>query len=249
MNVKTIDIEQTIIDIEKAELIAGDENLDRAVREDALVRFVQRNASDLIELLDELKDFRNKSETGTPLGGLEKTHRVIIEGFSDQSAEAALSAALDKTAPFFAETHDVAITVQQLIELPGGGHRATLEIRVTPIAEHQTLHVKGRDIELKRDKQKKFKTQQKKEVDDLHRLIFDHFSALTDPKVNGAIPASFFIDINDAKLMHYMLEKQFLKAEQAQKLAKEELTSAPEEASLEIGGRKVLVRFNAQEPA
>ena len=47
------DIEPIIIDIEKAELIANDSNLDRAIREDALVRFVQRNAADLVALLDE----------------------------------------------------------------------------------------------------------------------------------------------------------------------------------------------------
>ncbi len=142
---------------------------------------------------------------------------MIVEGFSDENAETAFSAALDKASRYFSEDHDISITVQQLLELPNGGHRATLEVHITPLSLRNTEHIKGADVELKRDHEKSFHDSREKEKDALQHLIFDHFSSTTNAETLKHLPASVLIDINDVKLMHYMLEKQFLKAEHSWK--------------------------------
>ncbi len=231
MKNKYNDIETLIIDIERAQTISADSTLDRDVREDALVQFVARSATPLIELLDELKSLRAAAD-GSPLGGgANKTHRVIVEGFSDESAESAFSAALDKASHYFSEDHDISITVQQLLELPNGGHRATLEVHITPLSLRNTAHIKGADIELKRDHNKAFRDERIKENETLQHLIYDHFSSISNANTIGHLPPSLLINVDDAKLMHYMLEKQFLKAEASWHNA-------------EKSHHKILVRFN-----
>lgn len=230
---KHADIETVVIDIERAQAVSEDADLDRHVREDALVQFVKRSAAPLISLLDELKNLREQMESGSggDLGG--KTHRVIVEGFSDKSAEAAFSEALDKAAHYFSEDRDIAITVQQLVELADGGHRATLEVHITPVTQHHHAHLKSADVELKRDHDKAFHDMKAKEDDALHHLIFDHFSAINTAEFVANAPPSLLINVNDAKILHYMLEKQFLKAERAWDNVKD---SAPKP-------HKILVRF------
>lgn len=207
------DIESLILDIARADLTAQDETLDRAVREDFLVQFVRRTSAPLIALLDELKGLRERIAEGGASGGVEKTHRVILEGYSEKDASEALSAALDKAAKYFSDDHDIAITVEQLIELPNGGHRATIEVHITPMSLHDKAHIKGVDIELKRDHDHAYRDSRNKEAERLEHLVFDHFSKITKAKTEGHLPPTLLIDVNDAKLMHYLLEKQFLKAE------------------------------------
>jgi hypothetical protein len=241
MERKNSDIETLIIDIERAELIASDASVDRNVREDALVQFIKRAAMPLLDLLGELKGRREEgSETS---GGFKKTHRVILEGFSDKSANEAFSNALDKAAHYFAEDHDVSITVEQLIELPQGGHRATLEVHITPVTLHDAAHLKNADIELKRDHNKAFNDVRHKEEDNLHHLIFDHFtSSMGNTKTAGRLPPTLLINVNDAKLMHFMLEKQFLKAEMAWKNVEKTHPDTPNAEN----SRKILVRVNRE---
>ena len=81
------------------------------------------------------------------------------------------SAALDKATHYFSEDHDISITVQQLLELPNGGHRATLEVHITPLSLRNTAHIKGADIELKRDHNKAFLDERIKENETLHILF------------------------------------------------------------------------------
>ncbi len=220
MENRNSDIESIILDIERADLVANDKNLDRDIREDALVQFAKRTTSPLLDLLDELKILRNMASHGS-IEGFKKSHRVILEGYSENDATEALSSALDKAAKYFSEDHDVSINVQQLIELPNGGHRATIEIHITPLSLRDHPHVKGNDIELKRDHNRAFSDARHREEEALQHLVFDHFSALTKAKTTGHLPASFIINVNDAKLMHYMLEKQFLRAEMLKKTLNE----------------------------
>ncbi len=239
MDQKRSDIESVILAIERATIVANDGQLDRAIREDALVHFVRQNADTLLDLLAELKDWREK--TALPLGGGSgKTHRVILEGFSEDSGEKALSAALDKAAHYFSEDHDVSITIQQLIELPNGGHRATLEVHITPFSQRNKAHIQGQDVVLKRDRATAFAHLKDREENYLHHLIFDHFSALTGHKANGHIPESFLINVTDAKLMHYLLEKQFLRAEMAAHMAEKGL----EDDVSEEAPHHILVKLN-----
>lgn len=241
MERKNSDIETLVIDIERADLIANDRDIENIVREDSLVQFVRRTSSPLLALLDELKRLRDQCG-GHSDGGLKKTHRVILEGYSDISAEKALSSALDKAAHYFAEDRDVSITVSQLIELPQGGHRATLEVHITPIILHDSAHLKNADIELKRDHDKAFRDKQHHEEENLHHLIFDHFTGMASGLPLGKLPPSMMINVTDAKLLHYMLEKQFLKAEMAWKNIEKNNSEAP---SIE-NPKRILVRVNRE---
>lgn len=216
MENRNSDIESVILEIDRADIVANRENLDRNIREDYLVQFIKRTSSPLMELLDELKNLRNLSAVGST-DGSKKTHRVILEGYSENNEAEALSSALDKAAKYFSEDNDISITVQQLIKLPNGGHRATVEVHITPQSLRDKPHVKGMDIELKRDHNKAFIDSRKREELSLQHLVFDHFSILTKAKTMGHFPASFIINVNDAKLMHYKLEKQFLRAEMSTK--------------------------------
>jgi hypothetical protein len=246
MNEKISDIEPIILDIERAALLANDATVEPCVREDGLMQFVKRNAEPLLDLLDELKRYR-EGQAGD-VSGLQKSHRVIIEGYSDVSAEAALSSALDKAAHYFSEDHDIAITVQQLIELPNGGHRATLEVHVTPFTLRDNAHIKGLDVELKRGESKEYYDARTAEEEHLHHLIFDHFSGISKAKTVGHIPPSFLINVTDVKLMNHMIEKQFLKAEGFRKLAAKANNPAPDpddtpDTTPDITGpNKILVR-------
>lgn len=206
------DIDQVIHEIERADIIAQDSSLKMDIRDEAFTRFMRQNSDALIELLDELKSYRNQNQAGGQQG-IDKTHRIILEGYSDKNAEAALSDALDKASHFFAEDKDIVITIQQLIELPNGGHRATVEVHITPLTLHDSPHVKGEDVVLKRDHEHAYRTERQQEEDALRYLIFDHFSGLTNAKTRGHIPAHLIINVNEAKLMHYMLEKEFIRAE------------------------------------
>lgn len=215
------DIDTMKREIETLDLMVKDPLIEKDAREYSLTNFVSRNADLLLAFLDELKFLRDQINGGIPIGGFQKSHRVILEGYSDKSAEEALSNALDKAAHYFSEDHDISITIQQLIELPNGGHRAVLEVHITPLPIRAAPHVKAQDITLKRDHEKAFHTTRENEDETFHHLVFDHFSALTKAKTMGHIPSSFLINVTDAKLMSYMLEKQFLKAELSLKTAYE----------------------------
>lgn len=228
------DIDTIRREIESLDLMIKDSSIEKDVREYLLVQFITRNAEPLIDLLDELKSLRDQQSGSIPIGGFNKSHRIILEGYSDNSSEKALSSALDKAVHYFSEDHDISITIQQLLELPNGGHRAVLEVHITPFSLKEKPHVKGSDIALKRDHAKAFHEARQKETEALHHLVFDHFSSLTKAKTIGHIPASFLINVTDAKLMSYILEKQFLKAELSLKNAHQNLPEPTPEAPHKI---------------
>lgn len=217
------DIDTLRHEIVRLSLMINDPSIEREVREYTLTEFIARDSELLIALLDELKSLRDQISGSVPIGGYNKSHRVILEGYSDSSSEKALSNALDKASHYFSEDNDIAITLQQLLELPSGGHRAVIVVHITPITLKEKPHIKGADIELKRDHDKAFHASRNKENEALQHLVFDHFSALTKAKTTGHVPPSFLINVTDAKLMSYILEKQFLKAELSLKDAQHDL--------------------------
>ncbi|HNQ92736.1 MAG TPA: hypothetical protein PKI93_07385 [Alphaproteobacteria bacterium] len=205
------DIRDLITEIERAEVVATDALLDSDSREAVLRTFLTRRAGDIVELLSELKQWRETSAQG---GGnlFDKQSRVLVEGFSDESAAAALSDGLNKAAHYFAESMDVSITLKQLTELAGGGHRAVLELHITPMNLKDHAHVKGLDIELKKFHDKDFHDQVKREEGHVHHLVFDHFVHHVGASEAALIPDHLMINVRDADLMNYMIEKEFFKA-------------------------------------
>ncbi|HPQ50705.1 MAG TPA: hypothetical protein PLE43_01780 [Alphaproteobacteria bacterium] len=212
-NLKRKDLQDIITVTEHAEVIAEDVNLDLESREAALRTFVTQNAQDIISLLYELQDWRNQSATGEGNHLLDKHARIIVEGFSDDNAADALSDALNKTSHYFSEQLDVSITLQQLTELKNGGHRAVLELHITPIHLKDRAHVHSLDIENKKFRKREFRNNLKKEEAEARHLVFDHFVARKGAYAD-AIPDYYLINLGDVHLMNYMIEKAFFKAGQ-----------------------------------
>jgi hypothetical protein len=214
------DLASLIREIEQIKSALNDPSLSSEAQAEAAREFLNKKAEEIIDLLEELDRWRRAAgesgETGdvVPKG----THRVLVEGFSDESAEAALSAALDKASRYFSELHDVTVTLRQLIELPKGGHRATLEIHVVPMAFKGHPHIQGQDVELKRIHDHEYRNIKKIEADHIKHLVFDHFAAITGKTPSG-IPQYYLINVSDSYLMNYMIEKQFFKASRAARQA------------------------------
>ena len=210
MSNATHDIDTVLIELERAEVAAHDAALDPMVREDALRGFVRRTAAPLVALLNELKILREQGAGDNTLHMA--SHRILVEGYSEKTAEEAFANALEKAGHFFSDEFDVSITLQQLIELPNGGHRATMEIHLTPFALKLKPHVKTNDIELKRFHQKDFDDLRRREYEMKRHLVYDHFAAINGALAASRIPEYMMIEVNDANLMNYMLEKEFFKA-------------------------------------
>jgi hypothetical protein len=207
------DIDLLIKVIREAEECANNPQIPPKDLLEGLKNFIEGCATPLCALLEELRTFRQ--QTGEKGSGEEDyskgTHRVLIEGYSDESAEKALSSALEKASRYFSEQHDVNITLQQLTKLPKGGHRATLEIYVTPLTLKDTAHIQGNDVALKRLKTRDFVLKRKLEREHMRHLVYDHFAAIT----GGAqrhIPDYFLINVTDASLMNMMMENDFFAA-------------------------------------
>ena len=120
--------------------------------------------------------------------------------------------ALDKTAPYFTEEHDVSITLKQLVELPEGGHRATIEVHVTPFTLRPKPHVQPMELEIKHQNQARFDEFRVQESEHVKHLVFDHFARSNGALSAGLLPEFFMIHVNEDNLMNYMLEKEFFKA-------------------------------------
>lgn len=207
------DIDLLIKVIREAEDCANNPRIPPKELLEGLKNFVEGCATPLCALLEELRTLRQQitNKDSGEEGYAKGTHRVLIEGYSDESAEKALSSALDKASRYFSEQHDVNITLQQLVKLPKGGHRATLEIHVTPLTMRDTAHVQGNDVILKRLRARDFAIKKKLEQEHMRHLVYDHFAAIT----GGAqryIPDYFLINVTDASLMNMMMEDDFFAA-------------------------------------
>lgn len=202
------DIALLIEEIERIREGAAQPQADPGFWERTVRHFAGAQADRIVALLVELRQWRDRSAGDLPVRG---THRVIIEGFSDVSSSAALSDALDKASHYFSEQHDVSVTLQQLVELPKGGHRATVELHMTPLTEKDKAHPAGQDVEMKRLHERDYVQRRKHDAEHVKHLVFDHFAGIAGgPPVE--IPDYFLINITDAQIMNYMIEKQFFKA-------------------------------------
>jgi hypothetical protein len=177
--------------------------LNKAGAED---RFAADYGEKILSLLNELKEWR---ETGTSRESW--SHRVIVEGHSTKSMDDAFADAMHKASHYFSEYHDVSFTVLGLLDLPKGGHRATIEIHITPIVLKDTRKREGQDVELKHLQQRDQRQRKKHEEEHLKNLVYDHFVTTTGDPAHS-VPDYFLINIKDADLLNYMIEKSFFKA-------------------------------------
>lgn len=232
------DIHDLIVEIEHAEVAATAHALDVESREVVLRGFVTRKARQIVELLNELREWREQAgHSGESI--FDKRGRVIVEGFSDESAAAALSDALNKASHYFSEMLDVSITLKQLSELKSGGHHAILELHITPMNMKDHAHVKGLDIELRNFHNRNFHDQIKRDEGHIRHLVFDHFVNHVGAPEAALIPDHLMINVRDADLMNYMIEKDFFKAGH-------EKESSPEEESPHPS--QIIVRKIGHEP-
>lgn len=202
------DISILISEIERLKNKTGDDAVTPEIWEDEIKNFIGHYADPLIYLLDELRHYR---DAGAGDVNLKSTHRAILEGFSDESPAAALSEALDKAAFYFSEQHDISITLQKLTQLPQGGHRAIVEVHITPVTFRHHLHVEAPDVELKLIHDHDYDSRKKMAEEHIKHLVFDHF-ATTNGGRQAQIPDYFLININDAYLMNHLIEKEFFNA-------------------------------------
>lgn len=206
---KNDDIELMLDEVKRAESVAADAELDINARDDLLRGFTTRCAGSLISLLKELETLRNYVQSDAGRITL-KTHRVLVEGFSDRTSSDALSQALEKAKFYFTENHDVSLNLQGLTALPDGGHRATLEILLTPFSRRPRTQVQSLEAEARQFRARNFKALRTREANEAKHLIYDHFAAINGATL--AMPEYMMINVNDASVMNMMLEQRFFKA-------------------------------------
>lgn len=191
------DIDQIITELEH--LNTEPEDADRACR------FAGIHAPVTITLLEELKSWRSNARKEQ-----QDSRRLIIEGFLDESAHEAFSDALHKASCYFSEAHDTHISMLELTALPRGGHRAMVEVFITPLSHGKMMHPEGQDVELKHIHDHAYRHQKTREETHLKEIIHDHFLELSGGAPN--IPDYFLINITDAELLNMMIEKEFFNA-------------------------------------
>lgn len=113
--------------------------------------------------------------------------KFIVEGYSDDSAEAALADAMAQAAAHMSEHHDVNISIIELSFMPETGHRAVLEVTIVPVSHRKTLHRENADVELKHILDGEYKVRRKYDAERLKHMICDHF-ALTLGNLTPDIP-------------------------------------------------------------
>lgn len=225
MRTENIDIGNLIKEIEHVRDSVKSEQLGEGFRVQTALGFFERYADSLVVLLDELLHLRES--TGNSGG----THRVLVEGFSSDDAASAFSDALAKAAHYFSEQHDVSVSLQKLTEIPKGGYHAVMEVHMTPVVLKDRFDIVDADVELKRIHDHSYAHDRKDEAAALKHLVFDHFTS----KSGGVqLPDHFLINIQDAHLLEYMIEKQFF--EVGHKMHK------PEDAAKGLSAKHVIVR-------
>lgn len=168
--------------------------------------FIQTKGHALAGMLLELAHWRDRNAGGLP--HYPETRRALVEGYSDVSPEDALSRALTKAGQFFAPHHEVNLTLQRLTHLPGGGHRALMEVHMVPFALRPYPHITAPDVDAVRAHDHTFRRDRKREAEEAAHLVYDHFAAVKSAAPTS-MPASFLINITDAALLNKMIEKQF----------------------------------------
>lgn len=188
-----------------------------------LALFITHYGPLIIDLLDELHHLRDKSGGGL---GFKNSFRTMLEGYSDHSAAEALSRALEKAGCLFSEHHDISVTLQGLAALPQGGHRAVVEVHISPLTLRHHPHLQGPDVELKRIHDHDYDQDRKYEEEHIKHLVFDHLVSTTGGR-QPDVPNYFLININDSYLLNHLIEKEFFQAGHNKALLPEEPNPAP----------------------
>lgn len=175
----------------------------------------------LVAGLEELRDYRRRAAQEKLRRAAMGTHRIIVEAVAEDSAEAAFAAALNKAAHYFSEHHDVGMTVLGIIALPEGGHKATLELHVTPMTIRETAHRESADLELKHLYEADERTRKRRHEAQAKHMVHDHFLS-TSGISPECVPDYFMVDLKDADLLNFMIEKDFFKASHERHDADEE---------------------------
>ncbi len=178
--------------VDNAELVSG---------------FVSNQSDNIISFLNELKEKRGKVSSDALALIRERSHRVVVEGYSENNVNDAFSEALEKVTPYFSEHHDVSITVLGMSSLPKGGYRATLEVHVSPLKSKLSDDMESPEEELKRIKETTASDVQSREALYMQDLVHNHF--LTHSGYLSYIPDNFLIHVHDANTLNMMIEQQF----------------------------------------
>ena len=174
-----------------------------------LTAFVDKYAYPVSTLLEELKKRRTAARRqGVEGGGRLGTHRIILEGYSENSIQEAFSNALEKAYSYFSALHDVSVTVLELTHMRSGGHRAMIELNITPMSFRETHKRVGADVERKRNNVKGDKGFTRQRQEHVAHLLHDHFISIQEP----SIPDYMLVGVNDAQLLNLMVENDFFDA-------------------------------------
>ena len=161
--------------------------------------------------LEELRRLRAQAERERIRRQAVGSHDVIIEGFSDESADAAFSEALSKVTYYFSEYHDVATTLLGLEVLPLGGHKATLQLRITPMTIREKEDREGPEAELHHMHDAHELARKQKHEGHAEDMMHEHF-LLHSGITPQSVPDYFMINLKDSDLLNQMIEKEFFKA-------------------------------------
>jgi hypothetical protein len=196
------------IEILIAELNQTKNNIDDQKQ---LKSFVSLYADDIIDLLYELKDKRNSVSAGHVSLIKQNIRRTLVEGYSEDNIHEAFSKALGKVSAYFSEEHDVSVSVVGLVDLPKAGHRATLEVQLTPVKLSLKRSAKESDSRLKRkrDDEENLLLKQHESYYLQHQVLehFVHTSGLSP-----SIPDHLLIHIHEADILKKMIGKGFFHA-------------------------------------
>jgi flavin-binding protein dodecin len=198
------DIELLLAELDEIRLDTG--NID------VLTTFADQYAYPIMVLLEELKKRRYAAKKqGVEDGGRLGSHRIILEGYSENSMEEAFSNALEKAYDYFSALYDVNVTVLELTHIRSGGHRATIELNITLMTMKSRNKKVGADVERKRSKDKHDKNYKKIREVRVEHLLHDHFvTQLQEPN----IPDYLLVNVQNAQLLNFMAEHDFFHAAQ-----------------------------------
>lgn len=207
MNTKnTADIDELIKEIEHYRVNINDPCLGSGFWDEAVKDFIARHSGKLVSLLDELGKSRNKTLVNLPADHI---HRVIVDGRADGKPANALSDALNKAILYYSYQHDIIIILQNIMKLPEGGYRATLEVHALPLTSQRNLQSGKEDENWKHIHDHSYGKKHKEQL--VKYPVFNHFSG-TDDDGQTDLPDYMLVNVSDPAIMNYMIEQKFFDA-------------------------------------
>lgn len=206
----------------------------------AMQDFMHVHINQLIDLLGQMKELQETKRVHELDALIRDSGRTIVEGFSEESMELAFADALNKVSEYFSAEHEISTTVLGLVHLPKGGHRAVLEIHISPMSMRETVHPQSPEVQQKRNKDKEYDERKAKEEMQKTKLIFDHF--LETANMTLHVPDYFKVKVSEAEILNYMIEKEFFEA--SHELPKEPWMFHKNFADPNLPVPEMMVRFN-----